>query len=272
VNRRPLAWLALTPLLPLLAALVASSAGGGGAAGAAAAGGAAGAFRAGAAWALPLLAPLTLYPAFVARVRERDYFAAWKVALLWALLLSAGVIALVLAWPAGARAGIWHGEAYRREMFGWIATGRGAENDWRAFLPQHALHLGLFLALTWVSGGYLGLALGAALVGYMSDFVGSYAALCAHPTWCAVAAWVPWSVLRVLAFVLLGAVFSRPLLVRRAWPFGRAEIQLMALAASGLAADAVLKALFAPSYGRFLRQVVHDALPALYSAAQRIVG
>ena len=46
-------------------------------------------------WALPLLAPLTLYPAFVDRVRRQDYLGAWSLGLLWALLLSAGVIALV---------------------------------------------------------------------------------------------------------------------------------------------------------------------------------
>ncbi|HVR96155.1 MAG TPA: hypothetical protein VMW27_06050, partial [Thermoanaerobaculia bacterium] len=56
--------LALTPLLPLLLVLVP-----------------------GGQWALPLLAPLTLFPSFVPRVRERDYFGAWRLGVLWALLL-----------------------------------------------------------------------------------------------------------------------------------------------------------------------------------------
>ncbi|HEV7514724.1 MAG TPA: hypothetical protein VGR07_00340 [Thermoanaerobaculia bacterium] len=210
-------------------------------------------------WALPLLAPLTLYPAFAERVRRRDYLGAWSLGLLWALLLSVGVVVLVSLRPGAAGEAILHGEAYRKEMFGWIATGEAPENHPAVFIPIHLLHLAVFLVLTWASAGYLGLVLGAALVAYMSYFVGSYAVASAHPVLGAVAAWVPWSVLRVFAFVLLGCLFARPLLVRRAWPFERPEYQLMALAASGLLVDILIKSLLAPSYGMFLRQLARSA-------------
>jgi hypothetical protein len=206
-------------------------------------------------WALPLVAPLTVYRPFAERVVRRDYLGAWQLGLAWAALLSLGVIALTLLRPDWAREGILNGEAYRQEMFRWVATGEARENDWRAFLPLHLAHLALFLLLTWVSAGYLGLVLGAALTAYMSYFVGSFAAASGHPVLGSLAAWVPWSVLRVMAFVLLGALFSRPLLVRRAWPFERLEGRLMALAASGLLADVLIKAFAAPAYGLFLRQM-----------------
>jgi hypothetical protein len=148
-------------------------------------------------------------------VRERDYAGAWQLGILWAVLPSAGVILLVFLFPEGARQGIFHGESYRQEMFGWIATGEGKENDWHRFLPEHLLHLAAFVLLCWVSGGYLGLVLGALLTAYMSYFVGSYAVASSHPFLGSVAAWVPWSVIRVYAFILFGAVFARPLLVRR---------------------------------------------------------
>jgi hypothetical protein len=227
--------LPLTLLLPLLAALP------------------------GGRWALPMLAPLTLWPAFRERVRTRDYPGAFALGLAWAFLLSAGVILLVQFWPQAARAGILHGEDYRREMFGWIATGVAPENDPRAFLPQHLLHLAAFLGLTWVSGGYLGLVLGAALVGYMSYFVGSYAAASGHP-FLGLAAWVPWSVVRVAAFVLLGSLFSRPLLTRRVWPFERREAWLIAVALAGILTHAGIKAFLAPAYGLFLRQLAGAGL------------
>jgi len=228
--------LAVTPFVPLLAAVP-----GGG-------------------WLLPLVAPLSVYGWFRRRVVAGDYPGVWRLGLLWAALLSLGVIALVMLLPEAAGRGILHGEAYRTEMFQWIETGVGRENDPRAFVPQHLLHLGLFILLTWVSGGYLGLALGAALTGYMSYFVGSYAVASGHPLAGALAAWVPWSVLRVAAFVLIGAVFARPLLVRRPWPFGRREGMLLALAASGILGDIVIKALLAPTYGLFLRQLAGGAL------------
>lgn len=210
----------------------------------------------GGSWALPLVAPLTLWPVFRERVRTQDYLGAWTFGMAWALLLSAGVILLVLGWPEAARAGILHGEAYRQEMIGgWIRTGVAPENSPRLFIPQHLLHLGAFLLLTWASGGYLGLVLGAFLVGYMSYFVGSYAAASGHPLLGSVLAWVPWSVVRVCSFVLLGALFARPLLARRVWPFERWEVRLMALAFAGLLVDILVKVFFAPSYGLFLRQL-----------------
>jgi len=127
------------------------------------------------------------------------------------------------------------------------------------------------VVLTWATGGYLGLALGAALVAYMSYFVGSYAAASGHPFLGSAAAWVPWSVLRVCAFVLLGALFSRPLLVRRVWPFGSREYRLMALALSGILADIVIKALCAPAYGVFLRQMARSAVAVYTPWLQGIV-
>lgn len=223
----------------------------------------------GGAFLLPLLAPLTIYRAFSARVRERRWAAAWSLGVAWAALLSLGVCLLVLYLPETAARGILHGPAYRSEMFGWVATGEAPENHPAQFLPQHLFHLGAFALLAWASAGYLGLVLGAFLVDYMSYFVGSYAVASGHPGLGLVAAWVPWSVIRVFAFVLLGCLLARPLLVRplqvhRLWRFERAEARLFALAAAGIVADALLKTFLAPTYGLFLRRLVetgHQLLP-----------
>jgi hypothetical protein len=67
---------------------------------------------------------------------------------------------------------------------------------------------------------------------------------------------VPWSVIRVLSFVLLGALFTRPLLLRERWPFERREHRLMLLAAAGVVADLVLKTLLATDYGAFLHRLL----------------
>ena len=211
--------------------------------------------------ALPLVSPMTLYPFFVERVRARDYGGAWRLGILWAVLLSAGVILLVFLFPEGARKWIVHGETYRKEMFDWIATGVGKENDWHRFLPEHLLHLALFIVACWISAGYFGLILGAILTAYMSYFVGSYAAASGHPFLGSVAAWVPWSVIRVCAFVLFGALFTRPMLVRKTWPFERLEFRLMAVAAAGILTDIVMKILIARPYGLFLRQMARSLMP-----------
>jgi hypothetical protein len=209
----------------------------------------------GGAWALPLLAPLTVYPAFAQRVRERRFAAAWGLGMLWAALLSLGVIVLVAMRPTIAAHGILHGPAYRAEMFEWIASGEGKEVMPARFVPEHLLHLGAFLLLTLASAGYLGLVLGAFLMSYMSFFVGSYALASGRPLVGVLAAWVPWSVIRVMAFVLLGALLARPLLVRERWPFTRREAWLFGLAFAGIAADLAMKTLLAPAWGQLLREL-----------------
>ncbi len=227
--------LGLTPLLPLFGVLPGGS------------------------WLLPLVAPLTLWPVFSTAVRGRRYGSAFAFGVVWATLLSAGTILFTQLAPRTAGTAILNAEPYRQEMFSWIETGVGKENEPAEFLPEHLLHLGLFVLLTYATGGYLGLALGAALVGYMSYFVGSFAASTGAPIAAALAAWVPWSVVRVLAFVALGSVLARPLLVRERWGMGDREWRWMGWAAIGIAIDLACKSLFAPAYGRFLRELLERA-------------
>jgi hypothetical protein len=203
-------------------------------------------------WILPLLAPLPLWPIFARSVRAGRYAEAFGFSMVWAVLLSASVIAFTQIAPRVAADAILHAEPYRREMFGWVETGFGKETSPARFVPEHLLHLGGFVVLTALSGGYLGLALGAALVGYMSYFVGSFAASASAPVAGALVAWVPWSVIRVLSFVALGVVLARPVLVRRAWPFGARERRWILIALVGILTDILVKTLLAPSYGRFL--------------------
>jgi drug/metabolite transporter (DMT)-like permease len=90
----------------------------------------------------------------------------------------------------------------------------------------------------------------------MSYFVGSVAAAGGHPVLLVGASWFPWSVIRVLSFVLLGVLAARPLVLRRRWPFERDDWRWLALALAGLCADLLLKAAAAPAYGRLLRGFV----------------
>ena len=211
-------------------------------------------------WLVPLAAPLTLYFAFRNRVRLKDHFGAWRLGMAWAVLFSVGVITLVLTVPEGAEGAVIHGESYRQEMFQWIRTGRGGVGDPARFLSTDLLHLAVFVGLTWISAGYLGLALGAVLLGSMSYFVGGYAAAAEAPWLGSLLAWMPWSVLRLMAFVLLGCLFARPLLVRRLWPFEPREKRLLLLALAALLADVLLEALTAEGYGEVLRRFADGLL------------
>lgn len=222
-------WLALTPLLPLVALLP------------------------GGKWLAPLVAPLALWPSFAAAVRAGERRRAFAAGLVWALLLTVSTIAMTQLAPQAAGRGILHGEPYRIEMFGWIEQGIGKENEPARFAPEHLLHLGAFALLSVASGGYLGLVLGAALLAYMNYFVGAFALSAGEPVVGALVAWVPWAVVRVVAFVALGSILARPLLVGWARAFGPAERRWIGWALAGIAVDLLLKTLLAPSYGVWLR-------------------
>lgn len=209
-------------------------------------------------WLLPLVAPLLLWPSFAPAARDGRYLRAVVAALIWAVLLSGSLIALTQTAPTLAGARIVNGEPYRMEMFRWIETGVGKENEPGLFVLEHIVHLAAFALLSWLTAGYLGLALGAGLTAYMSYFVGSFALASGHPWLGSIAAWVPWSVIRVVAFVILGTVLARPLLRRRIlggrWGgLERSDLVWIGAALAGIVADLALKTLLAPDYGLFLR-------------------
>lgn len=174
----------------------------------------------------------------------------------WAVFLS-GALAVFAAGPGGEV--IPRGAAYFSEMRDWIRSGSGAESDPARFIPQHLLHLGFFLLVSAASGGLGGLFLGSFLLGYMSFYVGRLAAEAQHPWAAAVLAWHPWSVLRVLAFLILGVSFSRPLLDRAGvTSWWREEQRWLILGMILWAADLLLKALLAPYWPALLRAALGD--------------
>lgn len=182
-----------------------------------------------------------------------DRAGALRVMFGWAgALIALGSPAMALAPDAAAEA-VLRGEAYRAEMMAWLATGEGAEGDFRRFLPIHLGRLALFAPLSLVSGGALGLVMGAAMVNFMDFFVASYAAASSGVP--AALAWFPWALCRVAAFVVLGVLCAEPL-VRRArrlsGPPAPGRARLVGVAAGLLLADLALKAALAPAWGRYL--------------------
>jgi hypothetical protein len=206
--------------------------------------------------ALPILATLAVYPVFAPFVAQGRRGAAILAALLWALSLSASLITHTRRDPQAAGAGVLMGPAYRDEMFAFIDSGSGRESDPARFVPQHLLHAGIFAVLTLATGGLVGLAMGAVLVDYMSFYVGALASG-PRPLTAALLGWPPYAIVRVVAFVLLGAVLARPLLLRlgrRAAPrFEPVDRRLLGIALGLLLLDILLKATFAPVWSIILR-------------------
>ncbi len=115
---------------------------------------------------------------------------------------------------AGISGFVLRGEPYRREMYSWISTGRGAEGDPSLFILPKIREIAVFSVLSFVSAGFLGLFLGSFLLNYMNYYVGCLL-LDVKPgyLWAPVLfGWPIYAVLRVPGYVALGIVMSKPLI------------------------------------------------------------
>jgi hypothetical protein len=204
---------------------------------------------------VPFVNVLPAFPFMVAALRRGAVGeAVWRM-LVWAAAM--GVCATLISYFATADAGrlFLRGESYRQEMFAFVRTGEGPEGNIREFLPQHAAHAGAFSLLALGTGSALAMPLGALLMNYMGYYVGALAAASAHP-WSAIAlAWVPWALIRIAAFVILGVVLAGPVLARMVGFHYRLPDQRrwLTIAAAGLAADVVLKWACAPWWRELIR-------------------
>jgi hypothetical protein len=210
-------------------------------------------------WLLPALNTLPAYLAMVSRLRAGERPGAVVTVLVWAASLALfGTLSFAL-WPARVDATVLNGPAYRDEIFTWICTGLGREGDPRLFLPQHALHLAGFVVLSLVTASALSILMGAVLMNYMAFYVASLARAGAPLASVVLLGWQPWALARIAAFCVLGAVLAEPLLCRvqgRRYEGLRAARPWLLLAAGGILADVLLKALLAPTWGRLLRGVL----------------
>lgn len=215
-------------------------------------------FLLGARWLLPLLTGLPAYAAMAVLLGRGRRLAALRAMLVWALLLGASVTCLSSLWPARAGQVVIHGAEYWSEMSGWLETGQGIESDPARFVPRHALHASLFVALSLATGSLVSIVFGAALMNYMSYYVAQVVLSApAHPLLAGILAWHPWSVVRVVSFVILGVFLAEPVLSRvQRRPTTIAEGRWwIGIAAGGLVIDIVLKAILAPHWHALLRSL-----------------
>lgn len=211
---------------------------------------------------LPILQGLAAYPFFLAAVAAGAPLRAATRVLIFAGVTTVVVSgAVMLAPPDFFARAVPNGVEYRDEMLAFVRSGGvfGEEASPSLFLPKHALHLGLFAACAAASAGLLALVMGAALLDYMSYYVGALGALACDggdPVRALAFAWSPYAIVRVAGYALLGSGLAT--LVAGPKPARRAAATA-ALAGAGLAVvDVILKAALAGWYG----QTLLVALPA----------
>jgi hypothetical protein len=219
-------------------------------------------WRTGRRLALPLIQGALGAFAFFAAWREADLGAAAAAVGGWALgttLVSVRVFA-----RDGERAEriVARAASYRAEMLSWLASGRGFESRALATILTHVRELALYLVTVALTANVLGLVMGAVLLNFMNAWVARLLRAAREPWTVRLLAWNAWSVVRVAAYVLLGAAAAAPIGARLGLPVERATVQALLLAgAAGAVLDLVLKlALSAPAGRRLARAVALDEL------------
>ena len=125
----------------------------------------------------------------------------------------------------------------------------------RSFIPISAA--GLFAVLALLTASAAALTMGAVLMNYMSFYVGSLAGGSNVAFMTAMAGWHPWSVIRIISFVILGVVLAEPLLVKVARaPVIPGRYKWILIGLGGLILDMILKTLMAPTWSGILRQMI----------------
>jgi hypothetical protein len=212
-------------------------------------------------WLLPLLNTLPAYAVltFTLRRGRRGAAIGWMV--WWAFCLALSGVALSIHWHGRAEEVILNGAGYRDEMLSWLATGTGRESSPLQFVPQHLLHAAIFCLLSLITASALSIVMGAALMNYMSFYVGDLILRCAgspSQTLAIALAWNPWSMVRVVSFIILGVVLAEPLLSRLPgqWPSASGRGRWLLVGAAGLLVDMLLKTILAPLWPGLLRSCI----------------
>jgi len=148
-------------------------------------------------------------------------------------------------------------EAYRARMLHWLATGVGPETRPAATAFQHLRELIWYSAAAVVTANLVSIVMGAVLLNYMNAYVATILRAAKRTGRVLVLAWNVWSLVRVVAYVLIGAAAGSPALRWMGQRTDTTTVRWLAIAgAVGVVADLVLKLTLSRRWGRALAAVV----------------
>ena len=209
---------------------------------------------------LPVFLTIAVYPFYFSFVSLGKLKEAVAIVLLWALITSILVV-LTVFW-VGEDAGkyIIRGLEYRKEMFEWIMTGKGAEGDINLFLVPKIIELTIFSLASFLTIGFGGLLLGSILLNYMNYYVGCLLLYAREEYFlhALILSWPIYAILRVVGYVFLGTALSRlfyTLIVDKKLRFKEVR-SLVLWAIVFIVLDFILKATIANAYYQPLLKLI----------------
>ena len=188
---------------------------------------------------------------------------AWAAASVgaWVLGTTVSSVYVFLGHPRETDERVIRAAPYRASMLAWLETGSGPEKRPAATASSHLREAIWYTAAAIATANFASLAMGAVLLNEMNAYVATLLRAAKRTGFVLLLAWNVWSVVRVSAYVLIGAAAAAPLLRLSGWRVDAATVRALALAgAIGVVVDLVLKLALSRSCARALAAAID--LPA----------
>lgn len=160
---------------------------------------------------LPLLTGIPASIVLIIHLRKKRYMTSVMDMILYVFWLSISGLILMYFFPDQADRVILKGISYWEEMRPWLEGQASKEGSWQKFIPEHLLHTVIVGVSSLISAGSLALIFGTILVNYMNFYVSKLMLAADFPILLAFVGWHPWSVIRVIGFIILGCACAAPM-------------------------------------------------------------
>jgi len=171
----------------------------------------------------------------------------------WVLGTTVASVYVFFGHPTETDERVFRAAAYRASMIAWLETGSGPEKRPAATALAHLREAIWYTAAAIATANFGALAMGALLLNEMNAYVATLLRAAKRTGTVLLLAWNVWSVVRVVAYVLIGAAAAAPLLRLIGWRVDAPGARVMAAAGTiGVVFDLLLKLALSRSCGRVL--------------------
>jgi len=175
----------------------------------------------------------------------------------WAVGTTLSSVYVFFGRPEETDERVFRAKEYRATMLGWLETGLGPESKPIATTLQHGRELIWYTAAAVATANLAALVMGAVLLNYMNAYVATILRAATRTPRALALAWNVWSVVRVAAYITIGAAAGSVVLRFAGWRVdGEAVRALAAGGAAGALLDLALKLLLSRPCGRALSAAV----------------
>jgi hypothetical protein len=172
---------------------------------------------------------------------------------MWILGTTLASVYVFVGHPTETDERVMRAAVYRASMLAWLETGNGPEQRPLATATAHLREAIWYTAAAIATANFGSIAMGAVLLNEMNAYVATLIRAAKRTGRVLLLAWNVWSLVRVAAYVLIGAAAATPLLSLSGWRVDASAARALgAVGAVGVVVDLVLKLALSRPCGRAL--------------------